>query len=300
MFLLKLANYSQKALTHSINSGSTPSFPVYRAIGKFLANLTVSVVERLTFSLCYATLILKYTGIVVYFSGLKPFASSYAPDQQNKKQKLNGWLTQAASSCLGHVIYTHGIIYRAAASSVVTLFRRMSAPIAFCFLPKRIFVDKETSTTKSKNKNKQAALYDCRKLSSARHTTRDRSQQDNGDSLGRAGSNSCRTPRQPWLAVLHPRTGRGNYSVSQNNRLFPQQRRDLVRANQKPTRFGPAQFGADRLSAGFILIAQTIASYVCRQPQFAFIVTREPITWRLSYRGLSTADTVSAYRRLLN
>jgi len=262
----------------------------------FLLKLANSKRKLLTFSLCYAKLILKYTGIVVYFSGLKSFAYLYAPDQQNKKQKLNGWLTQAASSCLGHVIHTHGITYRAAASSVVTTIRRMCAIIAFCFLPKRIFVDFKTSTTKSKNKNKQVHTYDCRKLSSARHTTRDRSQQDNGDSLGRAGSDSCCAPRQPWLAVLHPRTGRGNYSVSQNNRLLPHHRYDLVRVNQKPTRFGSAQFCADRVSAGFILITQTIASYVYRLTQLVFNVARNNsgVTFELS--GISTAGTANRIR----
>jgi len=220
----------------------------------FMLNLAKITKQALTFCLTYATLSLGYTGIVVYFAGLKSQAVKGNFDQQdknqNKKQKrqiakisdltknplVSGLLKSARQSQIKRLDQAE-ILESGNNALAVTLAGKQSnliiAFITFCFLSKRFFVknlQKRFSNQESKLcqpqkiniKNKKEQNNDCWLLSFRRHLARNRSQQNHGDSLGRSGINSQSFARQPRLALLYPISGRRNYRIGSRNRLLSQ------------------------------------------------------------------------------
>jgi len=173
--------------------------------------LNKKIQNTLTFWPNCAKLILEYTGIVAYFDGQKSQLSHKRDilGHQNKKQKQK----QTLNSRLGSGL--------AVLPAILALNLNHLVFETFCFLSKRFFVEKTLKTT---NKNKTKQKYVSWLLSTPGHLTRNRSQQNHPDSLGRRGINSQSPERQSGLALLYQRASGRNYSANQRNRLFPTQR----------------------------------------------------------------------------
>ena len=183
--------------------------------------LTNILKNVLTFVVKYAKISLEYIGIAVYFDQLKTsqkraFKKFEAADQNKKQKQLLG---QNSPTITQFNIYLAKAIWR-------------EIVMTFCFLIKRLFnlllrrpltINSQRSKIsfilnliQEKNKNYVSWL-----LPLARHLARNRSQQNHGYSLGRRGVDPQGPSRQPRLALLYQRPGRGNPTPGKDHRLFP-------------------------------------------------------------------------------
>ena len=202
-----------------------------------LANISQTI---LTFWLTYATMILRYTGIVVYFVGQKSYTHNGEEARQNKKQKQPYQLPAGVN-------HPGSSVSTAAIKAEEIICPSFGLIQTFCFLCERFFAS-NVSTTKSRHytsqiaaiftaaikiKTKRNACHDSRLLSATRHLARNRSQQNHADSLGRRGIDSQSSPRQSGLALLFQRSSGRNYPLGSRYQLLPRRTRTIFNRFKK-------------------------------------------------------------------
>ncbi len=171
-------------------------------------------------------IIVRHTGIAVYFSGQKMAVikhytvfCSLVRQKQKAKQKQGDQNSLTAPSQLNK-------------NFVSAIFSNWQEIIeTFCFLNRRLFVllsSVVAQRSKDKIKNKKQT-HVSRVLSFTRHLAGNRSQQNHADPLGRGWINPQSQARQPRVALLHQRSSGRNSSFGQRHRLFPRGSRPFQR-----------------------------------------------------------------------
>lgn len=198
-------------------------------INKNYLKLAKKAFTALTILLGCATMILRYTGIVVYFEGQKSRSKQDKLGLQNKNQNKKTQLLAGQNQSGGNVsINTVVVAEKSIISIVFSLYK------TFWLLSKRFFVacsQKRFGIKRSAlyqnqniNKNKKGENYDCGLLSSRRHFDQNRSEQNYFDPLGRSWVNTQSWTRQSRMALLHQGTSRRNCSISSRDKLFSRKR----------------------------------------------------------------------------